>query len=182
MPCPVLQVLSIHFHSYSLVIAQTKKNKDLDKDGKISFQEYVGDRGRDHSKEWLMTEKERFDQDLDRNKDGYLDDVEIGSWIIPSNDEIAQVGLKINECIKNGPIPASFSVFSFFQQLTENTLPDLKSCWRLDWNCRPLLRKQPLCVNLTKLHQLLLLSLKVTKYFLNKKSLGLAHFYIKSHV
>ncbi len=38
-----------------------------------------------------MSEKERFDNDLDRNKDGFLDDAEIGSWIVPSNDEIAQV-------------------------------------------------------------------------------------------
>lgn len=29
--------------------------------------------------------------DLDRNKDGHLDQVEIGAWIIPSNDEIAEV-------------------------------------------------------------------------------------------
>lgn len=36
-------------------------------------------------------EKERFDEDLDRNKDGHLDQVEIGAWIIPSNDEIAEV-------------------------------------------------------------------------------------------
>ena len=75
-------------------MAQTKKNKDRDGDGKISFQEFIGDRGRDQSKDWLVTEKERFDVDLDRNKDGSLDDVEIGSWIIPSNDEIAQVGSK----------------------------------------------------------------------------------------
>jgi hypothetical protein len=38
-----------------------------------------------------MAEKDRFDNDLDKNKDGSLDDAEIGSWIIPSNDEIAQV-------------------------------------------------------------------------------------------
>ena len=57
------------------------------------FQEYVGVRGKDQTKEWLVSEKERFDNDLDRNKDGYLDDAEIGSWIVPSNDEIAQVTL-----------------------------------------------------------------------------------------
>ena len=48
-------------------------------------------RGKDQTKEWLVSEKDRFDNDLDRNKDGYLDDPEIGSWIVPSNDEIAQV-------------------------------------------------------------------------------------------
>ena len=78
-------------HFFHVVVAQTKKNKDLDLDGKISFQEFVGDRARDQSKEWLLSEKERFDSDLDRNKDGSLDDVEIGAWIIPSNDDIAQV-------------------------------------------------------------------------------------------
>ncbi len=51
----------------------------------------MGVRGKDQTKEWLVSEKERFDNDLDKNKDGFLDDAEIGSWIVPSNDEIAQV-------------------------------------------------------------------------------------------
>ncbi len=71
------------------VLSLTLKAKDANQDGKISFQEYIGDRGKDQSKEWLMAEKERFDADLDKNKDGSLDDAEIINWVIPDNDEIA---------------------------------------------------------------------------------------------
>ena len=34
-------------------------------------------------------EKERFDSELDKNKDGFLDEAEIIAWIIPDNNEIA---------------------------------------------------------------------------------------------
>ena len=41
-------------------IGQVLKEKDTDKDGELSFQEYVGDRGQGKDKEWLISEKERF--------------------------------------------------------------------------------------------------------------------------
>ena len=67
-------------------------------------------RGKDQTKEWLVSEKERFDTDLDRNKDGFLDDAEIGSWIVPSNDEIAQVTffLPSNDEIAQVTLPKTF--------------------------------------------------------------------------
>jgi Ca2+-binding EF-hand superfamily protein len=71
------------------VLELTVKAKDRNGDGKIDFQEYVGDRGKDQSKDWLVGEKERYDTDLDKNKDGSLDDAEIIGWIIPDNSEIA---------------------------------------------------------------------------------------------
>ena len=43
------------------VLAMTKPTIDLNNDGKVDFQEYVGERGKDQTKEWLMGEKERFD-------------------------------------------------------------------------------------------------------------------------
>ena len=36
------------------------KEKDADKNGELSFQEYVGDRGHDKDKEWLISEKDRW--------------------------------------------------------------------------------------------------------------------------
>ena len=45
--------------------------------------------GKDQSKEWLVAEKERFDSDLDKNKDGVLDEEEIIAWVIPDNNDIA---------------------------------------------------------------------------------------------
>lgn len=71
------------------VLSLTKKAKDLNNDGKIDFQEYVGQRGKDQTKEWLVEEKDRFDSDLDKDKDGLLTDAEIIAWVIPDNNEIA---------------------------------------------------------------------------------------------
>jgi len=72
------------------ILAQTLKDKDKDNDGSLSFQEYVGDRGQGHDKEWLTVEKERFDNEYDKNHDGKLTGNEILSWVVPSNDEIAE--------------------------------------------------------------------------------------------
>jgi len=71
------------------VLAQVLKEKDTDGDGELSFQEYVGDRGQGKDKEWLISEKERFDSELDKNGDASLNTEEILAWIIPSNEEIA---------------------------------------------------------------------------------------------
>lgn len=71
------------------VLALTLKSKDKNGDGKIDFKEYVGDRAKDQTKEWLVDEKERFDSDLDKDKDGSLNEAEIIAWVIPDNTEIA---------------------------------------------------------------------------------------------
>lgn len=71
------------------VINQVLKEKDADNDGEISFQEYIGARGKDKDKEWLIEEKERFDTELDKNGDNSLNKEEIVAWIIPSNEDVA---------------------------------------------------------------------------------------------
>lgn len=71
------------------VLAQVLKEKDVDGNGELSFQEYVGDRGQGKDKDWLVSEKDRFDSDLDKNEDNSLGKEEILAWIIPSNEEIA---------------------------------------------------------------------------------------------
>jgi len=76
------------------LLANTKSQKDENKDGKIDFQEFIGHRGKDHDKEWLTDEKERFDNDLDTNKDGSLDDIEIIHWIVPSEENVAEDEVK----------------------------------------------------------------------------------------
>ena len=60
------------------------------RNGELSFQEYVGLRGQDKDKEWLIEEKDRFDNELDKNGDNVLNKDEILAWIIPSNEEIAK--------------------------------------------------------------------------------------------
>lgn len=68
-----------------IVLNQTLKEKDSNDDGKIDFQEFVGDSGRDKDKEYLLTEKDRFDNDYDKDRNGYLQGNEILSWILPSS-------------------------------------------------------------------------------------------------
>lgn len=72
------------------ILRNTLDEKDANKDGFIDFQEFIGDKGKNHDKEWLITEKDKFDNDFDKDKDGRLNPNEILSWVVPSNDEIAQ--------------------------------------------------------------------------------------------
>lgn len=69
-----------------IILNQTLRDKDTDKDGVINFQEFLGDSARDHDKSWLIAEKERFDSEYDKNGDGLLSGNEILSWIVPSNE------------------------------------------------------------------------------------------------
>uniref|UniRef100_U5ET68 Reticulocalbin-3 n=1 Tax=Corethrella appendiculata TaxID=1370023 RepID=U5ET68_9DIPT len=78
-----------HPEMLPIILKQTLKDKDKNGDGKIDFQEFVGESARDHDKEWLIIEKEKFDNDFDRDHDGYLNGSEILSWIVPSNEEVA---------------------------------------------------------------------------------------------
>ncbi|KAF5275574.1 hypothetical protein FQA39_LY06686 [Lamprigera yunnana] len=71
------------------ILEQTLRDKDIDKDNSIDFQEYIGERGEHHDKEWLHSEKEKFDSELDKDGDGKLNGNEILSWVVPSNEEIA---------------------------------------------------------------------------------------------
>lgn len=77
-----------HPEMWPVILKQTLRDKDLNNDGIINFQEFVGDSGRNHDKEWLISEKDRFDV-FDNDKDGFLNHNEILSWIIPSNEEVA---------------------------------------------------------------------------------------------
>ncbi|XP_019871324.2 reticulocalbin-2 isoform X2 [Aethina tumida] len=73
-----------------VILQQTLNDKDTDKDQYISFEEYIGDRAVEHDKEWLLIEKDKFDKELDKDGDGRLGGNEILSWVVPSNDEIAE--------------------------------------------------------------------------------------------
>ncbi|XP_003699738.1 reticulocalbin-2 [Megachile rotundata] len=74
---------------FPLLLRQALDDKDNDKDGFISFQEFIGNRGKAEDKEWLLIEKDKFDYEHDKNGDGRLDSDEILSWLVPSNEEIA---------------------------------------------------------------------------------------------
>nr|ACO14679.1 Calumenin precursor [Caligus clemensi] len=72
------------------VIKQILDERDTNFDGKLDFQEYIGSRGKDLDKDRLKEEKDRFDDELDDDANGYMDRDEISNWIIPSNEEIAE--------------------------------------------------------------------------------------------
>ncbi|XP_030555133.1 reticulocalbin-2 [Drosophila novamexicana] len=78
-----------HPQMLPVLLEHTMQDKDLNHDGKIDFQEFVGAAAAHHDKEWLITEKERFDKDYDANGDGVLSGNEVLSWIVPSNSVIA---------------------------------------------------------------------------------------------
>lgn len=71
-----------------IFLEQTLRDKDKNKDGAIDFQEFA-ERGEEHDKKWLLEQKDSFDNDYDKDHDGKLTGNEILSWIVPSNDEIA---------------------------------------------------------------------------------------------
>ena len=64
--------------------------EDKNNDGRIDFQEFVGERGQDQDQDWIVSEKERFDTELDKDKDGSLDKPEMLDWLIPSNEDMAK--------------------------------------------------------------------------------------------
>ncbi|XP_059477375.1 reticulocalbin-2 isoform X2 [Neocloeon triangulifer] len=78
-----------HPEMHDIILNHTLEDKDTDKDGFVTFQEFVGEKG-SHDKEWLLSEKEKFDSEFDKNKDGRLDKAELLSWVVPSDDEIAE--------------------------------------------------------------------------------------------
>lgn len=68
------------------------RRKDLDGDGRLSFDEFMrNERGEqsDPSSESYLVDKDKFENDLDRNKDGYLEKEETIKWLIPDQHEIA---------------------------------------------------------------------------------------------
>jgi len=72
------------------VIQSVMKSRDKNQDGKLDFQEFVGERAKDQDKEFLEGEKERFDTDLDENKDGFLNENEVYAWHVPDNEDVAR--------------------------------------------------------------------------------------------
>lgn len=77
-----------HEKMHAFLLAQTMREKDSNNDGSISFEEFIGDRGGD-DKAWMLAERDKFDHELDADRDGKLNTEEIRRWIIPDNDEIA---------------------------------------------------------------------------------------------
>lgn len=69
-----------------ILLKHALDDKDMNNDGKIDFQEFVGDSAREKDKEFLVIEKDKFDNDFDKDQDGFLKGNEILSWMIPSSE------------------------------------------------------------------------------------------------
>ncbi|XP_014214428.1 reticulocalbin-2 [Copidosoma floridanum] len=72
-----------------VLVNQALRVYDTNNDSFIDFQEYLQDKAEGEGKEWLISEKEKFDGDYDKNADGKLDIAEMKTWLIPSSEDIA---------------------------------------------------------------------------------------------
>lgn len=64
--------------------------------GKISMEEFLKDEKL--SKENLLDERERFQYDLDKNKDSVLEFDEFFHWVIPDNKFVITLILTVKSC------------------------------------------------------------------------------------
>jgi len=75
-------------HMADVVIAETMEDMDENNDGKISLSEYVGEMDdeneEDDDDDWLEREKKSFQENKDKDHDGYLSKEELAAWIVPS--------------------------------------------------------------------------------------------------
>ena len=44
--------------------------------------------GQDKDREWLLTEKDKFDREHDKDGNGVLDREEILAWVVPTNEYV----------------------------------------------------------------------------------------------
>ncbi|XP_062998408.1 reticulocalbin-2 [Elgaria multicarinata webbii] len=76
------------------VIQEALEEHDKSGDGFVSLEEFLGDYRRDptasEDPEWIVVEKDRFQHDYDKDKDGKLNPKELLSWVVPNNEGIAQ--------------------------------------------------------------------------------------------
>ncbi|XP_067141442.1 calumenin-A [Centruroides vittatus] len=80
-------------HMHDTLYEQTMQKKDKNKDGYLSLEEYVANSNGKVStlgSEDYIVEKDRFDTDYDKNRDGKLSKEEVLLWLIPNNNDIAE--------------------------------------------------------------------------------------------
>lgn len=95
-------------HMREVIVKETIEDMDTDKDGRVSEREYLSDlwnheddeddtekspKDPTHEKttkktpEWLQEEADQFRTKHDKDHDGYLNEAEVKSWVIPEDDD-----------------------------------------------------------------------------------------------
>ncbi|GAB6021670.1 hypothetical protein CHUAL_004252 [Chamberlinius hualienensis] len=77
-------------YTSDVLIRRLMVERDLDKDGYLSLQEYYGIDGVNKNEEWKIAEKDKFDDDYDLNRDGRLGPEEVLRWLSPDDRESAE--------------------------------------------------------------------------------------------
>lgn len=81
-------------HMRDIVVIETMEDIDKDKDGKVSLQEYIGDMYKseegDEEPDWVQSEREQFQTYRDKDGDGYMDEEEVKTWILPEDFDHAE--------------------------------------------------------------------------------------------
>ncbi|XP_073512838.1 reticulocalbin-2 isoform X2 [Phyllobates terribilis] len=75
------------------VIDGALEEHDKDGDGFVSLDEYLGEYSQDPATEdpqWIIIERDRFENDYDKDGDGKLDPTELLSWIVPNNFGVSE--------------------------------------------------------------------------------------------
>ncbi|XP_061551596.1 calumenin-B-like [Phycodurus eques] len=92
-------------HMHDIVVVETMEDMDMNGDGVIDLQEYVGDT---YSQEgtvpsWVKTESEKFTALRDKNEDGKMDKEETRAWVTRSDYDHAMTEAKhlVNEADAN---------------------------------------------------------------------------------
>ncbi|PIK56409.1 putative calumenin-B-like [Apostichopus japonicus] len=86
-------------HMRNIVIEETLEDIDIDGDGFLSLEEYIGDmfkpetEGEDEPA-WVAQEREQFGLYRDRDGDGKMNSQEIGEWILPTEYDHAEAEAK----------------------------------------------------------------------------------------
>ncbi|XP_053600231.1 calumenin-B [Plodia interpunctella] len=84
-----------HGQMRPVVVLETLEDIDKDKDGKISLEEYIGDMyqpeaGDEEEPDWVKQERDQFTGYRDTDKNGYMDENEVRSWIAPPEFDHAE--------------------------------------------------------------------------------------------
>lgn len=85
-------------HTRHIVVDEAMEDIDRDKDGRVSLLEYIGDMYRgedgDEEPEWVKNEREQFSTYRDKDGDGFMDNEEVRSWILPPDFDHAEAEVR----------------------------------------------------------------------------------------